>query len=282
MNTASQKSLEGTFHFHSTYSHDGKNTPLEIAGALAARGLAFCVMTEHFEDLDAAAFARYVQELDEVTQRTGFIFIPGVEVHLSGLDTIFFPVRDYERIASYERTGSAGGDPVVTVLAHPSKYHFHDVIRHLERYPLSGIEIWNQQADGGHIPPVAFLRMLETQQQPGTSYRYFFGCDLHSANLTVSNVLCIPAGTTRTAEAIAAALQNGEFISRNRSTGIEYRNGTDAADFGDWVRTLNKKTFYRGRLLRTLRRGLRSVYKGLPRSTQHSLNDFKNFVRNKV
>jgi len=45
-------SIDGAFHFHSTYSHDGKNTLSEIASTLSEAGLSFCVMTEHFEDLD--------------------------------------------------------------------------------------------------------------------------------------------------------------------------------------------------------------------------------------
>ena len=48
-------------------------------------------MTEHFEDFDAATLDRYLRSAGDDT--TGFVVIPGIEVHLSGLDTIVFPVR---------------------------------------------------------------------------------------------------------------------------------------------------------------------------------------------
>ncbi|MGA2422636.1 MAG: PHP domain-containing protein [Terriglobales bacterium] len=273
--------IQGTFHFHSTYSHDGRSTLPEIASSLSARGLSFCVMTEHFEDFDALKFDRYVQELKDVSASSGFLFIPGIEVHLSGLDTIIFPVRKYEEIARFEAEGKDSQPPMFKVLAHPSKYRFQDVMRHLTKYQLNGIELWNQQADGSYIPPIDFLELLKSQAQRN-HFRYFFGCDLHSANLTVANVLSVPSPNERTAEAIAKALIEGDFVSRNCPTGIEYRNGSGKTDFDAWLQTLRRKSYSRGKILRSVRHFLRSLYRMLPRDTQHSLNDFKNFVRNKV
>jgi hypothetical protein len=240
-------------------------------------------MTEHFEDFDAAKLERYIRELKDVSASSGFVFIPGIEVHLSGLDTILFPVRKFEEIARFAEAGVNPDPPMFKVLAHPSKYRFEDVVRHLAQYRIEGVELWNQQADGSHIPPINFFASLKTQSGR-KEYRYFFGCDLHRANLTVANVLSIPAPKERTAEAIAQALREGDFVSRNQPTGIEYRNGkgADRTDFDVWLPAVQKKSYYRGKLLRTLRRSLRSFYRMLPRNTQHSLNDFKNFVRNKV
>ena len=49
-----QETIQGTFHFHSTYSHDGRSTLSEIASALRTAGMAFCVLTDHFDPCDGA------------------------------------------------------------------------------------------------------------------------------------------------------------------------------------------------------------------------------------
>jgi hypothetical protein len=273
--------IQGTFHFHSTYSHDGRNTLREIASALSGRGFSFCVMTEHFEDFDEPKFDRYIEELTAITDSSGFIFVPGIEVNLSGLDTILFPAREYREIVRLASEGKGGQGPMFKVLAHASKYSFEAVKGHLEKYDIDGIEIWNQQADGSHIPPLGLLEWLKTQSRR-CQYRYFFGCDLHSAKLIVTNVLSLPMPADRTATGIANVLTGGDFVSRNLPTGIEYSNGSSATDFDAWLQTVIGRSYYRGKLLRSIRSYLKSLYKMLPRDAQHSLNDFKNFVRNKV
>ena len=151
--------IQGTFHFHSTYSHDGKNTLSETVSSLNALGFSFCVMTEHFEDFDAPKLERYVREAHELTDRTGFLVIPGVEVDLSGLHTIVFPVTEYAEIARFAQ-GQDTDFPLFKILAHPSKYSFEKVARHVEKYHINGVELWNQQADGRYTPPLAFLALL--------------------------------------------------------------------------------------------------------------------------
>jgi hypothetical protein len=273
--------IDGTFHFHSTYSHDGKNCLQEIASSLSARGLRFCIMTEHFEDFDAPTFDRYLEEINTVSGNTGFLLIPGIEVNLSGLDTIIFPVQGYEEIARLVSEGRDGQRRMFKVLAHASKYKFEAIARHLRNYKIDGVEIWNQQADGSHIPPLGLFEWVKSQSW-GSQYRYFFGCDLHNVNLTVANVLSVPRLNSQNEEAIVNSLIHGDFLSRSLPTGIEYRNGSEATDFDAWLRTLRRRRYYWGELLQSARRCLKVVYKMLPRDAQHSLNDIKNFVRNKV
>ncbi len=275
------QTIQGTFHFHSTYSHDGRNTLAEIASSLKRSGISFCVMTEHFEDFDATKFARYIGEANDVTRESGFIFIPGIEVHLSGVDTIIFPVREYDQIERLAREGTNCATPLFKVVAHPSKYPFEKIIRHLESYDINAIELWNQQADGSYIPPLQFLELVGTQEWRNR-YQYFFGCDLHSANLAVANLISLPKPSEISSETIVHCLTEGNFVSQNLITGIEYRNGDERTDFDSWLKTVQQRSYYRGKVLRTVRRCLRTAYRKLPRSTQHVLNDVKNFVRNKV
>lgn len=273
--------IQGAFHFHSTYSHDGRSTLFEIASALRSRGFSFCIQTEHFEDFDASKFDNYLREARETSSKTGICLIPGVEINLSGLDTILFPVADYSEVARFARNEKNSACSSCKVLAHPSKYPFQAVVKHLENYELQGVELWNQQADGSHLPPFEFLCMWQSYSRRN-QYRYFFGCDLHNVNLTVANMISLCAPTQPGVETIVQKLTAGKFISRNLPTGVEYRNGLQSDEFDPWLRNLQTKSYYRGRLLRGVRSGLKSAYRVLPRDMQKSLNDVKNFVRNKV
>jgi hypothetical protein len=272
---------KGTFHFHSTHSHDGRSSLPEIARTLKGRGFKFCIMTEHFEDFDALKLDRYIRETKTISESYGFLLLPGVEVNLSGLDTIVFPVREYEEIAQLASQGKDSQRPMFKVLAHASKYPFDAIGRHLKTYKIDGVEIWNQQVDGSHIPPFRLLEFLKSQPWRG-DYRYFFGCDLHDVKLTVANVLSVSAKDGQTSDAIVRALISGDFVSESLPTGIEYRNGSETTDFDSWLAAVEQRSYHRGELLQGVRRCLKSVYKILPRGTQHSLNDIKNFVRNKV
>jgi hypothetical protein len=276
-----QELIQGTFHFHSTYSHDGRSTLYEIASILRRRGFSFCIMTEHFEDFDALKFNRYIGEVNALNQSGGFVLIPGVEVNLSGVDTIIFPVLEYADIARLASEGKDGQRRMFKVVAHPSKYQFRKLARHLETYDINGIELWNQQTDGRHLPPIRFLESLKTQAWRN-HYRYFFGCDLHDVKLTVTNVISLPKPAHLTSEAIVSEVTEGDFRASSLTTGIEYRNGPERADFDTWLETLLKESYYRGKVLYGLRGCLKGLYRMLPQHVQRSLNDFKNFVRNKV
>jgi len=273
--------IQGTFHFHSTYSHDGRSTLSEIATVLSGKGFSFCIMTEHFEDFDEPKFKRYIQEINALSKTNGFLLIPGMEVDLSGLHTIVFPVRDYAELVQLASEDRQNQPAMFKVLAHPSKYAFERVAGHLEKYKIDGIELWNQQADGSYVPPFRFLESLKTQPERA-QYRYFFGCDIHNVSLTVRNVISLKTPRPQTAQAIINALISGDFISRNNPTGIEYRNGSNGSYFDTWLQTLLNKPYHQGKLLLYVRRCLRSCYKILPKRVQHSLNDIKNFVRNQI
>jgi hypothetical protein len=100
--------------------------------------------------------------------------------------------------------------------------------------------------------------------------------------LKVTNMLSIERPGAMTAAAIVDVFRRGQFLSRNTTTGVEFRNGAEPADLSAWLTTVRRKSYLRGRVMRAIRRTLRLVYRTLPRDTQHSLNDFKNAVRNRV
>jgi hypothetical protein len=252
-----------------------------VVASLRARGFAFCIMTEHFEDFDDRKFDRYVREITALNEVGDFVLIPGLEVNLAGIDTIVFPALDFAAIVRWMSNAGDGQPPLFRVIAHPSKYSFETITRHLQTYRINAVELWNQQEDGRYIPPMRFLERFGTQPSR-KQCRYFFGCDLHEASLTISNVLTVPKPSTLTVEAIVSALSDGNFTTSNNATGIEYCNGDHGNDFDAWFETLRHRSFYRGRALQGVRKCLKRSYRWLPSTTQHRLNDIKNYIRNKV
>jgi PHP domain-containing protein len=274
--------VNGTFHFHSTYSHDGRSTLAEVATSLRTRGFRFCILTEHFEDFDASKFNQYVNEIQNLNSRNGFVLVPGVEVNLSGIDTILFPVWDFGTAADFAAAGQDPGEHLVKVLAHPTKYRSDLISAHLERYRIDGIELWNQQADGYYMPPLKFVKWL--RRQPWRDrYHYLFGCDLHDVRLSVSNVISLDApAESLTTDFIVSSMKRGHFVTKNVTTGIQYGRSTDTSHFDRWSETIVNRVYYRGMIQRAARLGLKWAYQALPRNTQHSLNDLKNSIRNKI
>jgi hypothetical protein len=274
-------SIQGTFHFHSTYSHDGKNTLGEIAASLKAKGFSFCLMTEHFEDLSVTTFNRYIQEANGVTEATGFILVPGIEVDLSGLHTIIFNVHDYDEISQMAWAPDRCSRLPFKILAHPSKYPFERVQAHMEKYNINGLELWNQQADSVYLPPLKFLNLLKTHVGRNEIIG-FFGCDLHDTHLSVANILSLQSQSPPTAEAILTALLRGDFVAMNLPTGIEFRNGPGGTDLASWIEEVTSKPYYQAKLRMGTRQILRWLYKSLPRGAQRFLNNTKNYLRNKI
>jgi hypothetical protein len=269
----------GTFHFHSTYSHDGRSTLAEVVAGLQGRGFGFCIMTEHFEDFTPSKFQSYLEETQALTRTSGFVLVPGLEVNLEGIDTILFPVTEFGMVERFAK--QHGSENIFSVLAHPSKYPAEKVAQHLDRYCLSGVELWNQQADSDYRPPLDFLGAFRGMCR-WNQMRCFFGCDLHDVNLRPSNLLALDSSAGATAEGILAELSAGRFTSRNLRTGIELDNRLGPRGVEEWTEQILRRGSEWGGVRWRVRQVLRSGYRLLPRSTRRGLNDFKNLVRNRI
>jgi hypothetical protein len=276
-----QELIRGAFHFHSTYSHDGRSTLAQTASTLHQRGFSFCIMTEHFEDFDPPKFKRYIEEVNALNRQGGFVLIPGIEANLGGIDTILFPVVTFDecfRFAAGKRTDRR---QTWKVLAHPSRYPFDQVSKHLETFEIDAIELWNQQADGYYMPPLDFLESLKGHAWRNRYY-YLFGCDLHDVSLSVCNIVTMQQLVGLSSESITTEMTRGRFVSVNVSTGIEYPNERGEAEFDEWLERVRGMPFGNARLLRSIRLTLKGIYQMMPRPMRHSLNDLKNLVRNKI
>ena len=63
----------GDFHLHSDASHDGENSPTELADLARKEGLDFLALTDH----------NTIDGFTEIAENSDFPFIPGIEVTLS-------------------------------------------------------------------------------------------------------------------------------------------------------------------------------------------------------
>lgn len=272
--------IAGAIHFHSDFSHDGRSSLEEIRSRLVSQGLSFCIMTDHFEDFTEQSFDCYLERITVLNRTPGFVFVPGVEVSIGGIDTLLYPVYHYSQCRAFPAEETGGASRMRSVLAHPSKYAAPALERHMQRVPLTGIELWNQLADG-LLPSSTVVRFLQSVRSRH-SYRYFFGCDIHNARHGVRNIVTLPARTALEIETIVGALDHGSFSTANRTTGRTYESTSTNVNLDQWLATASQRRPARLAIRCGVRRSLRSAYRLLPRRLQRSLNTLKNYVRNEV
>ena len=128
-------------HAHTTYSHDGRLSPQDLAALAASKGFDGVLVSDHYEDLDEDSYGRLVRDCEAVNT---CVLVPGYEKDWSGFHLCAFGIYrwiDDEVIGSWSaKVREAGG---IVCLAHPGRY------RH--RVPESvlavcdAVEIWNSK-----------------------------------------------------------------------------------------------------------------------------------------
>ena len=76
-----------------------------------------------------------------------------------------------------------------------------------------------------------------------------FGDNHMSLKLVASNAISVPNAYKPTPESIAKALIDGDFVTSNGPTGIDYHNGSGRTDFDTWLEKLRTKPNFKGRIL---------------------------------
>jgi hypothetical protein len=160
--------VKGTFHSHSTLSHDGKLSIPELARFFRERGYQFLCLTEHAEDLDSGKVERMLEECAAVSAKD-FLMLPGNEficmgdVHLLGLGAADL-IGSTDPVEVARAIRAQGG---FSVLAHPRRIDWQcppEVLR-----TIDAIEIWNVGYDGKYLPAAqaleSFRRMRAVNQE---------------------------------------------------------------------------------------------------------------------
>jgi hypothetical protein len=271
----------GLIHVHSLYSHDGRDSLTRISSRLGADGFDFCILTDHFEDLDPETFETYLSDVETVNASHKTIIVAAVEAELEGFHVIFLPATSYDEILGVVQRGATSNGGTLKILVHPSKHEVGDVVEFLRGQPLDGIELWNQRADGNYLPPAEFIRRLIAVA--GRSIpAVFFGADLHDVEHRVSNVLLIPRRGELTPELVMRRLMEREFVNYNRNAEQFLAGDSSPETIGEWLDELAAAVGFKGKVRMTVRKHLRVLYHLLPRSAKVSINDFKNAVKSRL
>ncbi len=272
----------GVVHIHTEVSHDGHGGLEEMSARLRADGIDFCVLTDHFEDLDADSFGEYLAEIRQVNLRRETVFVPGVEAEIKGFHVLLLPVASYDEVRDVvDQTDLAGRGPRLKILAHPAKHDLAAVTELLRENAFDGVEIWNQHSDGNYLPPLEFLDDL-VEALPADMSCVVFGSDVHDIRHRISNLVLIPRGEELTPTLILDRLRQGRFLNFNRNTALSLPGDSRPAEIAAWLAEVRQRLGRKALLVGRVKKVLRFCYHLLPRSAQHRINDFKNAIKNRL
>jgi len=201
--------IEGVFHIHSSFSHDGEQSLYELSCYLEKSGIDFCILADHLEDFEEKSFKDYLAQIREINSTRKFLFIPGVEIALGVVHIIVFPLDEYP-INSLSQL-LQNKPEIISVLAHPSKLSDDETKSVID--DVMGFELWNQRADGNHFPSFRFIKKAKVADIYH-SKTIFFGVDLHDASSQIHNriVMNLENNELATPE-IVLQLQSGNFTN---------------------------------------------------------------------
>lgn len=215
-------------HMHSMYSYDGKESLLSLRDFLLSKGISFCCMTEHTDQMSLEQAQLFVQECKLLTT-SQFVFIPGFEVpyknaHILLIGTEVFMGQQAD--ADMLRTWSKSS--VLTVLAHPVRNRFK--IDSVMEEVLDGVEIWNQQYEGKQVPRTRSVQLLSELQKKKPTLLATGGLDFHRRDHFGSPLYSLEVDTL-TLGAIVSKLIQGEYTFGTEtvsvsSLGLWKGNGT--------------------------------------------------------
>lgn len=198
----------GILHVHSRYSYDGKLTLSEIKSLCLDRGVHFVCMTEHTDELTASEANAYVEECRSLSDKD-FVFVPGFEVPYQNTHVLQFGSTQFlSQFADVEILKKWSEEAALTVLAHPVRNNF--IIDEELASVLDGVEIWNQQYDGKHVPRTRAVKMYLDVRKSRPKLLSTSGVDFHRLEHFGSPYTFIDISEL-TELAIIRALQKGDF-----------------------------------------------------------------------
>jgi hypothetical protein len=271
----------GLIHVHSAYSHDGRDSLAYLSSRLGADGFDFCVLTDHFEDLDAARFDTYLADVEAVNGSHNTIILAAVEAEVGEFHVIFLPATSYDEILQIVQRGTLSDANMLKLLVHPSKHGIGEVAEFLRGERLEGLELWNQRADGSYLPPAEFIRGLLAVT--GTSIpAVFFGADLHNVEHRASNVMLIPRRAELTPELVVRTLTERDFVNYNRNAQRLLPASSSPETICAWLDDVAAAAGFKSKARWIARKQLRTLYHFLPRSAKVRINSLKNGVKSRL
>lgn len=192
-------------HAHTSYSHDGRLSPGELAALARRKGFDAVLISDHYEDLDEDSYGRLVRDCEGIE---ACMLVPGYEKDWSGFHLCAFGVDQWIIEEEIERWSSrvreAGG---IVCLAHPGRYRHQVPERVLS--VCDAVEIWNSKRpyDGSIGPHPDAYRLLKDRLA-------LVGQDLHRSS--DATTLGIVTSNGETKSEILEAIRNRRYRSTSR------------------------------------------------------------------
>jgi hypothetical protein len=205
----------GALHVHTTYSHDGRDTPEQLAGFARARGIAFIGLTDHAEDFDRAKFERFHAHCGEASG-DGVTLIPGLEFRFEGFPGLHLLALGLERWIEPSTPGDflrmTQQTARFTIVAHPllCRYRIPDDVA----TGIHAVEVWNAAYNTRFLLDPRAIRLLETIRRRSPAVVGIAGLDQHdSRNDRETRVVL----TSDAAADPLAELREGRFVNVGRT-----------------------------------------------------------------
>ena len=209
--------IKGVIHVHSTYSYDGKESLRSLRDFLLKKGMTFCCVTEHTNEMTIEQAQLLVQECKALSG-SQFVFIPGFEVpyknaHILLIGTEMFLGQEAD--AQILRQWSSKSR--LTILAHPVRNQF--TLDNVMAEVIDGVEIWNQQYDGKIVPRTRSAYLLKQLQEKDQSLFATGGLDFHRIE-HFGSPYCTLEVERVSAEAILQALADSSYVFGNEKISV--------------------------------------------------------------
>lgn len=201
--------LKGVMHVHSAYSQDKAQNLRALRELLLRKGIAFCCLSEHAENMTVAQAQLFVQECKALSG-SQFVFIPGFKVPCKkahvlfvGTEVFLSPHIDAQMLKVWSSKS------VLTILAHPKRSTFRSDPTLIDS--ISGLEIWNKEHNGSWVPAAGLASLLRKLQNAHTHLLAFGGlgsyvkegADVPLYSLEVEHI---------SSDAILRALAEGKYV----------------------------------------------------------------------
>ena len=200
--------VKGVIHIHSTYSYDGKESLQSLRDFLIGKGIQFCCLTEHTDQMTIEQARLFVQECKSLSG-SQFLFIPGYEVPYKKAHMLLIGAEVFlGQFADATMLQTWSSKSALTVLAHPVRNRFK--VDTVMEGVLDGIEIWNQQYEGKLVPRQRSKKLLQKLQQKNPKLLATGGLDFHRTEHFGSPLYTLELDHL-TQDAVFQALTDGRY-----------------------------------------------------------------------
>ena len=213
--TTPRSSRVGALHVHTTYSHDGRDSPERLAELARARGIAFIGLTDHAEDFDAAVFARFRAHCHAVSGG-GVTLIPGLEFRFDGFPGLHLLAVGLEHwitpTSPADFVRQAAGVAGFIIVAHPllCRYQVPDEVA----AGVHAVEVWNAAYNTRYLPDPRAFRLLENMRRRWPEHVGIAGLDQHDGRNDRETRVIL---TGDPAADPIAELRAGRFVNAGRT-----------------------------------------------------------------